>query len=306
MSKLPINLRSVDLNLLVVLDAMMVERHVTRAAARVGMSQPAMSNALSRLRQLFKDELFVRAAGRMEPTPRAFEMAETVQSILRQAERLMISDITFDPARADRRFTLRMSDLVGYLALPQITSLLRQKAPGLTMEVLHTSPSDTLRALEADTLDLAISMALETSRLIRSVPLFQDRMCCIMRAGHPLTRGRMSLERFLDHPHMRVAMSPTDMRFVDNVLLERGLQRRIVLTVPHWLLVPPTLMQSDLLAVVSRRLADKFAGEGSIVIRALPFESAPFDWRLYWHRRNEGSNSHRWLRETIGTLCRSI
>lgn len=302
----PINLRTVDLNLLVVLDAMMRERHVTRAAARVGMSQPAMSNALSRLRHLFKDELFVRTAGRMEPTPRALELGETVQAILRQAERLMVSDITFDSRNSDRRFTIRMSDLVGYLALPQITAHLRRTAPGIGLEVVHTSPADTLRALEADTLDLAVSMALDTSRLICSAPLFQDRMCCVMGAEHPATKGRLSLGRFLAHPHMRVAMSPTDMRFVDNVLLERGLQRRVVLTVPHWLLVPPTLAGSDLLAVVSRKLANLFAGDRRIAIRALPFESEPFDWNLYWHRRHEGSASHRWLRETIAEQCRTI
>ncbi|WP_424136257.1 LysR family transcriptional regulator [Roseomonas chloroacetimidivorans] len=300
------NLRTVDLNLLVIFDALMAERHVSRAAARIGMSQPAVSNALSRLRHLFQDELFIRAAGRMEPTPRALELGQSVEVILRQAERLLVTDLTFDPRASDRHFTLRMSDLVGYLALPRITAHLRDAAPAVSLEVLHTSPEDTLKALEADTLDLALSMALDTSRLIRSAPLFQDRMCCVMSASHPLAKGRLSLERFLGHPHMRVAMSPTDTRFVDNVLVEQGLQRRVVLTVPHWLLVPRTLAGTDLLAVVSRKMADLFTGDGGIVARPLPFQSVPFDWHLYWHRRYDGSAAHLWLRETITALCRTI
>jgi DNA-binding transcriptional LysR family regulator len=300
------NLRTVDLNLLVIFDALMAERHVSRAAVRIGMSQPAVSNALSRLRHLFQDELFIRAAGRMEPTPRSLELGRSVEVILRQAERLLVTDLTFNPDVSDRHFTLRMSDLVGYLALPRITAHLRDAAPGVSLEILHTSPEGTLKALEADTLDLALSMALNTSRLIRSAPLFQDRMCCVMSASHPLAKSRLSLQRFLGHPHMRVAMSPTDTRFVDSVLMEQGLQRRVVLTVPHWLLVPRTLAGTDLLAVVSRKMADLFTGDGGIVVRPLPFESAPFDWSLYWHRRHDGSAAHLWLRETITALCRTI
>jgi DNA-binding transcriptional LysR family regulator len=212
------NLRAMDLNLLVIFDALMTERNVTRAANRIPMSQPAMSNALMRLRHLFKDELFVRAAGGMEPTPRAEELGEAVRQILRRTERLMSTEITFDPMTAERRFTGRMSDLVGFLVLPPVLSELRAHAPGVTLDVLHMSPDRTLKALEADQLDIGLSMALRHSDSIRSEALFDDQMVCVMRSDHPLAQGELSMDQFLRAEHLRVAMSPTDIRFVDNVL----------------------------------------------------------------------------------------
>jgi DNA-binding transcriptional LysR family regulator len=182
------NLRSVDLNLLVIFDALMRERHVTRAALRIPMSQPAMSNALVRLRHLFKDDLFIRSGGTMEPTPRAMELGESVRQILRQTERLMSSDVNFDPATAQREFTARMSDLVGCLVLPQILAGLSTKAPGVTLDILHMSPERTIRALESDQLDFGLSMQLQHASNIRSQKLFMDQMVCVMRSDHPFAK----------------------------------------------------------------------------------------------------------------------
>jgi DNA-binding transcriptional LysR family regulator len=300
------NLRSIDLNLLVIFDALMTERHVTRAAARIAMSQPAMSNALSRLRHIFKDELFIRTAGRMEPTPRALELGVAVQQILRQAERLMSTDVAFEPRSSDREFSARMSDLVGYLALPHIAQHLRSEAPAMVLNIVHISPEATVIALEADELDFALSMDLSHGKSIRAEPLFTDRMCCVMRADHPLAKLELTLTRFLKYRHMRVAMSPTDIRFVDNVLAELGQRRRVALTVPHWLLVPRTLVETDLLAVVSGKLAEQFTGAGEIIAKPLPFESQPFDWQIYWHRRYDKSVAHTWMRQTVMEVCATL
>jgi DNA-binding transcriptional LysR family regulator len=292
------NLRSIDLNLLVIFDALMTERHVTRAAARIAMSQPAMSNALSRLRHIFKDELFIRNAGRMEPTPRALELGDEVQQILRQVQRLMYSHVDFDPLHSEREFTARMSDLIGALVLPSIVARLRTSAPAISLNVLHMSPERTVQSLEADQLDFGISMELEHSRSLLESPLCADRMCCVMSADHPLASGKLTLQAFLKYPHLRVSMSPTDIRFVDNVLADRGLKRKIAINVPNWLLVPPTLIGSDLLAVVSERLARRFAS-GVLVAKPLPFESRPFEWTLYWHRRYDKSAPHVWMRTLV-------
>lgn len=300
------NLRSIDLNLLVIFDALMTERHVTRAAARIAMSQPAMSNALSRLRHIFKDELFVRAAGRMEPTPRAEELGDAVRRILRQAERLMSTDVAFDPATSDRSFSARMSDLLGYLALPRIMASLATEAPAMGLQVVHVSPEATLKALEEDELDFALSMELAGPNSIQSAPLFEDRMCCLMRAGHPLAKVELTLPRFLKARHMRIAMSPTDIRFVDNVLAERGKQRQVALTVPHWLLVPGALAATDLLVVVSRKLADRFVAEADVIAKPLPFESRPFHWHIYWHRRYERAAAHVWMRTLVHQACKGL
>lgn len=295
---LRINLRSIDLNLLVMFDALMVERHVTRAATRAAMSQPAMSNALARLRMLFRDELLVRTAQGMEPTPRAIELQESVRRILQQAEQLLHSDALFDPGTSERTFTIRMSDLVGSLLLPECMGRLAAVAPGISLDVLHMSPERSVRALEEDQLDFAVSFELSHGRSIQSESLLSDRMVCAMREGHPLATGRLTLKRFLEARHLRVAMSPTDLRFVDSKLAARGLARKIAISVPQWLLVPEMLRETDFLGVVSERFGAKLASQG-IVCRRLPFESPEFEWRIYSQRRHAHSKAHDWMKQMI-------
>lgn len=299
------NLRSVDLNLLVFFDALMAERHVTRAASKVAVSQSAMSNALARLRHVFRDELFVRTAKGMEPTPRAAELGPAVRAILQQTTRLMASDLHFDPASSERQFICRMSDLVGSLVLPPLMERLRAEAPGVTVDIQHLSPEETVAALEADKLDVAVSMHLRHKSSVRSEPLFSDRMVCLVRENHPLASGAMTLKRFLAFGHVRVAMSPTDIRFVDSVLADKGHQRNVVLTVTHWLLVPRVLASTDLLAVMSERAARHFVGSGTVV-RPLPFPAEQFSWTMYWHRRYEHSRAHVWLREHLAAVSKRI
>lgn len=298
------NLRSVDLNLLVFFDALMTERHVTRAADKVAVSQSAMSNALARLRHVFRDELFIRTAKGMEPTPRAIELGPSVRGILQQTTRLMTSDLHFDAATSERQFICRMSDLVGALVLPSMMARIRAKAPGLAIEILHLPPEETVAALEADQLDLAVSMHLRHRNTIRSTSLFTDRMVCLMREGHPLGTGTVTMKKFLAFSHVRVAMSPTDIRFVDSVL-GKGLQRDVALTVPHWLLVPRILASTDLITVMSERAARQFVDSGT-VMRPLPFPAGQFDWTMYWHRRHEHSRAHQWLRGQMQAVSREI
>ena len=300
-----LNLRSVDLNLLVFFDALMAERHVTRAASKIAVSQSAMSNALARLRHVFRDELFVRTAKGMEPTPRAMELGPAVRSILQQTTRLMASDAFFDAATSERQFVCRMSDLVGALLLPPLFARLGTHAPMLSLEVVHLPPDETVSALEGDRLDVAVSMHLHHGSSIRSDPLFTDRMVCLMRDGHPLATGAMTFKKLLSYGHVRVAMSPTDIRFVDSVLAERGMQRKVVLTVPHWLLVPRVLASTDLVTVISERVATTFLERG-MVMRSLPYASEQFQWTMYWNRRFEHSRAHQWLRESIVASCEGM
>jgi DNA-binding transcriptional LysR family regulator len=300
-----INLRSVDMNLLVMFDALIAERHVTRAAARAAMSQPAMSNALSRLRTLFKDELFVRTSKGMEPTARALELGESVRQILMQTERLVFSDTGFDPRTSDRRFTLRMSDLVGYLLLPRLLHRLAEEAPGVSLNVLHIAPDRTVRALEEDLLDFAVSFDLAHARSICALPLFTDRMVVAMREEHPFARGRMTMSRFMQARHLRVAMSPTDLRFVDSLLAAKGLSRQIALSAPQWLLVPALLAETELLGVVSERIGRRLSVQ-HIVCKPLPFESPSFEWTIYWQRRHERSDAHQWLKASITAVAKEL
>lgn len=298
-------LRFVDFNLLVVFDALFFDQSVTGAARRIGITQPAMSNALGRLRRMFGDDLFIRGASGMEPTKRAIELSEAVAWVSRQTERLLVSDSGFDAASASRSFTGRMSDLVGALVLTRLTSRLQSMAPGVSLTVLHMTPERALQAPETDRVDFAVSMGLSYPETIRAEPLMEDQMCCAMSASHPLASLPLTPARFLGLAHLKVSMSPTDSRFVDGWLAARGQQRKVVLNVPNWQLMPPLLRSGTLLAVVSRRFAELHREDG-IVIRPLPFGTPPFDWVLYWHRRNDASPSQQWMRAQIARVCREL
>lgn len=302
----PMNLRRVDLNLLVALDALLEERHVSRAALRIGLSQPAMSNALARLRHTFGDPLLVRTPAGMEPTSRGQELTDPVRRLLRQIEHVLTPDAAFSPQDCDRRFVIRMSDLLGRLFLPIIAERLGQEAPQAGLEVVHLSPIQTVQALEADGCDLAISMGLEHSASIRREPLLADRMVCVMRKGHPATREPLDIERFIALQQLRVSISPVDSRFVDDVLARLGERRRVTLNLPHWLVVPEVLRTTDLVAVMPERLASVLASpRDGFARRELPFATEPFEWSLYWHRRHEGSRAHVYLRHMVSDCIRA-
>jgi DNA-binding transcriptional LysR family regulator len=299
------NLRSVDLNLLVALEALLRERHVTRAADRIGLSQPAMSNALGRLRHIFGDDLLVRTAKGMQPTPRAEQLLPQTQQLLKQIERVLEDDGSFQAKASKRKFSLRMSDLLSMLLLPNLLDNLRTSAPAVGLDIVHLSPARTVDALERDEIDLAVSMGLEHSHAISSRVLFSDSMVCLMSRKHALARKTLTLENLLAYRHLKVSMSPTDLRFVDDVLSRKRLARDVALNVPHWLVVPHVLARTDHLAVMSGRFARKIAGS-TLVIKDLPFAPEPFDWSVYWHRRHETNQAIVWLRKLIfDTAARS-
>lgn len=297
------NLRSLDLNLLVALDALLSERHVTRAAERVGLSQPAMSAALGRLRGVFGDELLVRTATGMQATPRAVELMEPLRQLLRQVERVLESDGAFDAVTSKRTFTIRMSDILACLVLPRLMAR-NAGARRVGFNIVHLPPAETVDALERDELDVAVSMGLDHSNSIRSQKLLADRMVCLMRKDHPVRRN-FSFDTFISRRHMNVSMSGADLRFVDDVLAGLGHQRSIALNVPHWLLVPHVLKQTDLLAVMPGHLAAALI-DNDLCMVDVPFESAPFDWMVYWHRRHDQSCANRWLRDQIEQVCAEL
>lgn len=295
------NLRSVDLNLLVVLDALLIEKHVTRAAMRVGLSQPAMSNALRRLRQMLGDELLVRTAAGMEATPRALEVAEPVRHILRQAERLLESGSFFDPAQSRICLRLRMSDVLEHLLLPGLLKALEREAPGVSLDIVHLPPDRTISALERDELDVAVSMDLNPPSSICESELLRDRMVCVMAKHHPLAEQELTLDKFLTAKHLKVSMSPIDGRYIDAALTRMGKSRDVMVNLPHWLVVPDVLRHSSMIAVISEHLAKR--SEGGLVLKKPPFDNMAFSWSLYWHRRYDSSPAHRWLRAKLAAAA---
>ncbi|MCG9494471.1 LysR family transcriptional regulator [Acinetobacter pittii] len=298
------NLRSIDLNLLVVLDALLTERHVTRAATKVCLSQPAMSSALKRLRYLLQDELLIRTSHGMEATPRALELIEPVRQILLQAERLLESASTFDPLHSTMKFRLRMSDVLEYLLLPHLFKILEKEAPNIRLDITHIPPIETVLSLENDHIDLAISMDLSHSSTIKSKELFNDRMVCVMSKSHKLSNQNLTLQSFLEQEHLKVSMSPIDGRYVDTALSKLGKIRKVSVNTPHWMVVPQLLRHSSMISVMSEHLAIK-AGRG-LIYKDLPFESDKFSWSMYWHRRNDATPAQNWLREKILEASKNI
>lgn len=293
------NLRQIDLNLLVIFDALMREKNVTRAALHIGVTQPAVSNALNRLRHLFKDELLVRTPAGMEPTQRAEELGPAVEQILRAINGLVDNPHRFDPQTADLTFQIRISDVLALLLLPQLTHRIAGEAPHVHIETVHLSPHRTVEALESGAIDLAISTGLHGSSAVHEQPLFDDRLVCLSRAGHPRVGTEPILEDFLGSRHIRVAQSPVDDRFVDNWLTANGHRRQIGLTVPHWLSVPHVVRETDLIAVMSRRAAMRFVQDPGIQQNPLPIPDCEFTWSMYWHKRHRTNPAQQWLRSHV-------
>ena len=293
------NLRSVDLNLLVAFDVLMRERHVTRAAQHLGVGQPAMSAALARMRQLFGDDLLVKQGGEMVPTERALALEPEIRRTLHDLKRILGEPGPFDPATARRSFRIRMSDLLAFLLLPRLCAHVTRAAPQISFEVAHLSPAATQDALERGDIELAVSTGLRASGSIATEALFEDRLVCIARAGHAHLQALDRLEAFVQAPQVRVSQSPIDDRFVDRQLVDGGRRRRVVLTVPHWLAVPEIVSRSDLVAVMPESLARRFAVSFGVALVTPPLRDHAFTWSMYWHRRHASDDGHHWLRALI-------
>ena len=294
--RIPQGLRSVDFRLLLALDALIAERHVSRAAAAVGLSQPAMSHALAKLRQQFDDPLLARTSTGFEPTPKALELIDPVREAIRQVNGLFTQGLTFDPLTSVDVFTVRMGDMNEVLFLPELLRRLQERAPNIALTVQHLPPSETVRALEASAIDFAVSALIKHSKSVDSLELAKDRMVCIMRRGHPAATGRLTTRDFLALRHLRIVQSVGDTRFVEEALLKRGLQRRVMATTPHWLAASYLIEHSDLVTALSESMVCRLNSDGRFAVRPLPVGGTEFSWRLYWHRRYDGRPAHRWIR----------
>ena len=297
------NPRTLDVQLLVVFDALMTERHVTRAAQAVGLSQPAMSHALERLRGRFDDPLLVRTARGMDPTPLALELIGPARDAIRHVERVFLARPGFDPASARLTFAVRIGDANDFLLLPSILQALDESAPGVSVLVRHLSPTDTVRALEEGSIDFAVSAILSHPKSIRSVGLMRDRLVCATRRDHESVGRPLTVEAFTRLRHIRVVQEAGDVRFVDDHLRRRGLDRRVVATIPHWLAALHAVAGSHLAMAAPERLARHFDVQGALALRRLPMGGAAFDWQLYWHQRHERTASHVWMRELVRRAC---
>ncbi|WP_437680694.1 LysR family transcriptional regulator [Sorangium sp. So ce131] len=299
------NLSTVNLNLLVALDALLAERHVTRAAARVGVTQSAMSNALRQLRALFGDPLFVRGRRGVTPTPRALALAEPVRRGLATLAEAF-AEPRFDPASAERTVVLAASDYVELVLLPPLLARLARDAPGIRLEVrpwgLHEVP-DTLARGEVD---LVLGYFDRVPPRHGRTRLFEERFVCIARRGHPRIRARLTTKAWVETPHVVVSERDDGPTGVDRALAAHGLRRTVGVRVSHFLLVPALVAQTDLVAALSRRVAEPFAASFGLRIYPPPIALPAAKVGMVWHERLEADPGHTWLRGVIADVAAGV
>lgn len=290
------NARELDLNLLRVFDAVLRGRGVTAAAVRLGLTQPAVSNALARLRQAFGDALFVRSSQGMEPTPFARELAEPVRQALALLESALAHGPGFEPATSTRAFRFYMSDLGQTEFLPPLVERLRRVAPGVRLEAVAVELEDIGEGLAVGTLDLAMGFLPALGPPLQRRALFRDPYVCLLRAGHPI--NILTRKRFLEASHALVSYRGGH-RVVEEAFERAGLARRVVLRVPHFTVVPMVLERTDLILTLPARVARVYEASGKFKSLAPPLAIAPAEVALHWHERFDADPGNRWLREQL-------
>jgi DNA-binding transcriptional LysR family regulator len=293
-----IDLTRLDLNLLITLHALLEERSVTRAGETLGLSQSATSHALNRLRKLFDDPLLVRTSQGMIPTPRAENLLEPLRQILSNIRQL-IQTPTFDPKTAQGKIQIVATDYATVVILPTVLKRVAEEAPHLDIECHHWG-EDTLEQLRNGAIDLALGgQNPPDSSEFNFQQLFVEDFVSIVRADHPVTQSEFTIEAFLAWSHALITVTNSRMGYIDEVLEELGVRRRILLRLPHFLSAPLIVAKTDLILTLPRRLAMLFAGFANLSVLDPPVELDEFNYIQVWHKRRQHEPMHIWLRELI-------
>ncbi|WXL26623.1 LysR family transcriptional regulator [Ectopseudomonas mendocina] len=297
------NLRNVDLNLLVTLQALLEEKHISRAALRLHKSQPAISHALANLRRQFNDPLLIRRDGGLELTPRATELLPALNIALGHLGEVLGTP-PFDPLDSKRTLRLAMSDFGARVVLPQLIRRLRQDAPGIDLVITHGSRE----AMLADVTDGEVDMALgvfpgRLSGRLRTQTLFEERFVCVADAATVPRRSALSLKDWLARPHILVATRSAAENEIERALAQAGLQRRIAVQLPHWSVANELIAGTDLILTVAERNLQSIRGDARFKCFKPPVEISAFDFQLIWHQRRDGDVAQHWLRERVVEIC---
>ncbi|HPW84093.1 MAG TPA: LysR family transcriptional regulator [Rhodoferax sp.] len=309
-----LNLRTFDLNLLKVFDAVMAERSLTRAAHQLSLTQPAVSNALRRLREALGDDLLMRKGRGLEPTVRALELWPAVQEALQKLQTSLAPSV-FDPATATTSFVLTMADATAAELMPGLVDVITREAPGVTLRVVPLTTRDPRRLLDEGQADLAIGhfpavLADLTARAQSGEAvsflhhrLFAGDYVCVMRKNHPLAQGTLTLDQYCAARHMLVSFSGRAFGFIDEALALLRRKRPVVLTVNQFFTAGKVVAHSDLLTVLPRHFVNVTGFVDQLEQRELPFQVPPIQVDALWHQRQNGSSAHAWLRAQVVALA---
>jgi DNA-binding transcriptional LysR family regulator len=297
------NLNKVDLNLFIVFDAIYTEANLTRAGQIVGITQPAVSNALARLRETFNDPLFVRTAQGMVPTPMAQNIIGPVRNALQQLRVSVQESRTFTPQQANKTYRISMTDLTEAVILPPLFQRLRRLAPNVQIESFLSKRRETTKELAAGRLDFAVDAPLNTDPQVRHVKLMEDRYVCALRQGHPLAKDKLSLDEYLSLTHIQISSRRSGLGYVDLSLGKMGLQRKVALRSQHYMMASTVLQNTDMAMTVPER----FARRHGLHYVQLPVNDVPsLETHLYWHESTDQDPANRWMREQIIEIAQQI
>ena len=304
------NFRTLDLNLLRIFDAVMTERSLTRAARTLSLTQPAVSNALRRLREALGDDLVRRNGFGVDPTPRALALWPAVSESLRQLE-ASLAPGDFTASKAQDTFVLAMADATAAELIPGLIDILEGDAPGVSMRVVPLTTRDPRRLLDDGGADLAVgyfpvvladlSAQAQAGQVVTFAHerQYDGEYVCVMRQGHPLARGPMSVARYCAARHLLVSFSGRPFGFIDEALASIGRTRRVVLTVNQFFTAGRVVAHSDLLTVLPRHFVGVTGMADELVLRPLPFDVPTVHVDSLWHRRREREPAHAWLRLAV-------
>ncbi|HZY17374.1 MAG TPA: LysR family transcriptional regulator [Ramlibacter sp.] len=310
------NFRTFDLNLLRVFDQVMTERNLTRAARNLAMTQPAVSNALNRLRDALGDKLVSRSGYGVEPTARALALWPAVSDALRQLEGALTPG-EFVASQANNTFVLAMADATATGVMPGLVEIIERDAPGVSMRVLPLTTRDPRRLLDEGAIDLAVGFFpavladLTAQSQAGARPgfdherLYDGEYVCVMRRDHPLAQGPMTLQRFCAARHLLVSFSGRPYGFVDEALAAVGQKRRVVLTVNQFFTAGKVVAGSDLLTVLPRHFISATGMAHDLLVRELPLDVAPVHVESLWHHRQAQRSDHAWLRLAVAAAART-
>ncbi len=299
-----VNITGIDLNLLLVFEALYEERHVGRAARRVGLSQPAASAALARLRDLFEDRLFIRGRLSMTPTPRADQLASPIQAGLLQIRRAFEGEQGFECHSSNRKFRLAMTDLAEGQLLPALAARLSTTAPGVEIHVQRLQALFAFPEMDfaAKSIDLAIGFLPDARSLPASVlseTLFEDRNVVVARKLHPQLRQGLDFEKFASLAHAAVIYRTEGAGIIDSLLAARGRQRKLCYASPHFAHVLQAVSKSDMIACLPEQYVKGFVRELGLKLYPVPIDLPSFATRMLWERRLHEDSGHQWLRQEI-------
>jgi DNA-binding transcriptional LysR family regulator len=297
--------RITDLNLMRTLLVLVQEGSVSRAAARLNLTQPTLSHALGQLRRVFDDPLLVRAGGRMSPTARCLEIADEVRELLARFDRLTTETQSFEPASSRLRLTIMAPEFATDVLAPALMRRIQQVSSTIEVEFITTDPIEALALLEQGAIDFRLGWWPQPAPALRRKLLWTDSLCCVLRKGHPLLSQPFTAETYFSAGHVRVRRPGRSysMASIDNAAAKAGKKPHVAAWVQNAHTMASVVAATDMVGTLSRRLAKKMAHE-PLQIRDLPLDVPKLKVALYWHERTHRSAAHRWLRDVLFDVAR--